>query len=244
MAKNTVDAIGKLQESARDNKRLNDFLDVFEDLDQVGFVQYILGRLAGGIGHHRVRFSYSVSSPYLDNIIYRTNGIKYEVEDPEIEKSLSYQMQHQIFPRVTGVKFKYSPCEEDIIYAEFKLNYTPENRKNIFSKLRLMDYSFGKDDLVSKHEVSLDDMLYDDESGEYVARIQLENAISKTNSYNIFFELVNERDFRLSRELKIYLKKIDSLLSLDRINPLELIKSSDREKHDEIIIRGLPETQN
>ena len=211
LARQTADSILELQRSAFSKKRLNNFLEVFESLDKVGFVQSVLSTLAGGVSQGGVHFTYVVDSPFLEEPIVESNGLTYEVEDPKLRMSLSKELQNKFYPRISKVRFTYNSCEENILMAHFKLNYIPENRDDIYVKFTLKNWKMSEDEKIQEYYIPFKNHIFRDSEGVYHARIELDKALNKSSSHNMYTELMNEQNFRLSRELKAYLKKVDTL---------------------------------
>lgn len=206
LAKETVESIKKLQIITSNRDQLGEFLEIFKDLNQVGFVQAVLAVLGGGISRENVHFTYLISSPHLEEILISSNGNKYEVEPPMISKTLASEVRSELRPRIGNVKFIHNICQPDIIMAILKLNYEPQNRKNLYGKFTLADFSYIKDDAIGEYYFSFDQMIRNTQ-GEYIARIQLAKPLQIDSAHTMYVELMNENDFRLSREIKVYLKK-------------------------------------
>lgn len=212
LAKDLVAGLNKLQVSMKDERRLNKFLNLFNKLEKAGFLQSVLVKLAGGIGEDRVRYTYYVSSPYIKNFIAESNGHKYEVEESALGVSLADEMQKQFYPRISDMKFIQNTCEKDVLLVVFKMNYRPKERKNIYAKFTLKNFSALNNAPIGEYLIPFDHMI-NNTQGEYIARIVLDKPLSDDHAHNMYVKLINENDFRLSRELQIYMKKINSLLS-------------------------------
>jgi hypothetical protein len=211
-----VELVKDIRGSIRESGRLNRMLDLFLELDKVGFAQSLLVRLAGGVDPNGVRYSYIVASPNLDQVIARSNGRIYEVENKDIRKSLSTQLKPEFHPRIKDLKFTYSECEPKIVHAIFKLNQRVEDRKSIFGEFKLTKFHFTDNNPMETHAIRLDKMIKNVD-GEYIARIELDEPLNKLEAHNMYFEILNKDDFRLSREVKVYLKEIDTLLQFDKL---------------------------
>lgn len=218
LAKKIVKSISKLQVTTRDEKRLNKFLDVFKKLDHADFVQAVLIALGGGLRSDGVRYTYFLSSPYLSETITRTNGVSYGVEDPKVKKSLSAETRAQLDSRIKYVKLQYNSCQKDVIMAYIHLRYPVKDRSRIHAKFTLTDFSVLKDRALHESSMNFETqaLKLPDDSGDfinrYAFRVQLEHPINEKLAHNMYVELVNENEFRLSRELKIYSKNIKPAL--------------------------------
>jgi len=82
----------------------------------------------------------------------------------------------------------------------------------IFAKFAFTKYSELKDELIEEQTFRLDEMIKT-QAGEYIARIELEKDIDPNVAHTFYFQLENKGTLRLSKEYKIYLKKIDVLLN-------------------------------
>lgn len=221
IAKDMVKAISKLQETARSKKRLNKFLDIFEDLERADFVQAVLTALAGGLRPDGVRYTYFLSSPYIGDTVVRDNGTLYKVEDPRLQKSLTTEMRPVLDPRMRNVKFKFNQCQPDVIMAYVDMKYLPKNREDIYAKFTVTDFSLIKDNYIKEVYLNFSTQATrlnredepDKPSNTFAFRIQLDEPIDETSAHNIYVELMNENNFRLSRELKIYTKEYNDVLA-------------------------------
>lgn len=213
-ATQTVSLVREIRESMQKTGRLNKVLDLFLELEKVGYAQALLVRLAGGIGKDKVRFSYIIASPFLDNVVAASNGKKYEVENKNIRKSISTELEPVFFPRIKDLKFTYTECNPKVILATFKLNYRIEDRKSIFGKFQLTKYHLTDNNPLHTEVVRFDNIIKNAD-GEYIVRIELDEELNKNEAHNMYFEVLNQNDFRLSREVKVFLKEVDSLLQYD-----------------------------
>lgn len=213
VAKNIASTIFDIRESVQKTGRLNKVLNMITDLDKVGMAQSIMVRLAGGVNQEGVRFTYIINSPLLEKIIARSNGKKYEVENSEIRKSLSTEIEPVYNPRISDVKFLYNTCQKDLIQAVFKLNYSVENRKKLIGNISIKSYSKGTDKDFSEHSFNFNNIIRNSE-GEYIVPLQLDRDFNEEEPYNAYFKIQNDEGFRLSREVKIYLKQVKELLEL------------------------------
>jgi hypothetical protein len=206
MAKDITESILELQETVLSSGKLNQIIDIFEDLDKVGLYQSVLAALAGGVQEDRVRYTYILTSPYIDQVLASSNGLKYDIENKNLKKSLSAELNADLFTRVKSLRYSYNTCSPDILTSYLKLNYPVEDKAKILGQFTLSRYLGGRDNSVAQDKTLLSQMIYNT-YGEYISQIRLDGPLDKNNSHNMYFELLNEQDMRLSREVKIFLKK-------------------------------------
>ena len=209
-----VDLVKDIKETIKTSGNVSKMLDLFLELEKVGFAQALLVRLAGGIDPNGVRYSYIVASPNLEKVIAQSNGPVYDVENKDLRKSLSTELKAEFFPRIKDLKFTYNICEPKILFATFKLNNRVEDRKSIYGQFQLKKYHLTDNQPLQTEVIRFDRMIRNVKN-EYIARIELDEPLDKQHAHNMYFKLLNKDDLRLSREVKVYLKEVDTLFRLN-----------------------------
>ncbi|MFT6633117.1 MAG: hypothetical protein ACJAS4_003086 [Bacteriovoracaceae bacterium] len=209
-----VDLVKDIKDTIKTSGSVSKMLDLFLELEKVGFAQALLVRLAGGIHPDGVRYSYIVASPNLDKVIAQSNGPIYNVENKELRKSLSSELESEFFPRIKDLKFTYNVCEPKVLFATFKLNNIVEDRKSIYGQFQLKKYHLTDNQPLQTDIIRFDRMIRNVKN-EYIARIELDEPLNKQFAHNMYFKLLNKDDLRLSREVKVYLKEVETLFDLN-----------------------------
>lgn len=221
LAKEITQEIGNIRSEVKSSDKINRLLGFFTEAEKLGITQALMVQLAGGLGSNKVRYMYIVTVDELNEILASSNGNKYEVITPITRKTLKNEIEPVYFPRLTDIKFEVNTCQTNILMATFKLRYPVEDRSKITARFSLKDYSIVSDDSLKTIKMPLDHMVRN-ANGEFVARIDLgDMSILPDESYNMYFDLENKDEVKLSKEAKIYLKKINSVLSTGSVNRIK-----------------------
>ena len=212
-AKRIVEKIQEVRKNFQTDNSIKKFLNLHEDLDMQGLIQSTLVALAGGIGKDQVRYAYIIGSKKLPSLVARTNGIKYEVEDPGIRNSLKFQSRPQFNSRISDIRVDYNTCAKNILTVYVKLKYPLSDREKIYMRYTLGAFKALRDDVLTTANIRFDQMIRMD-NGEFVARFELDNDLNEKEAHSFYFQLENEKGVRLSKEYKILLKKVTPLLQL------------------------------
>ncbi len=206
IAKEVAESVIDFQNTIRESGRLQQALNIFEDLNKMGLYQSLLANLAGGVSSDNVRFTYILDLPQLESVLADTNGKKYDVENKEIRKSISSELDAIFHSRIKSLKITYNTCAPDILLVYKNLYYGIQDRKKINGKFTLVPFGGNREEMVTQQVIGFENMILNTD-GEYISQIRLDENLTPDQAHNMFFEITNDQGMRLSREVKVYLKK-------------------------------------
>lgn len=212
LAKRLVGIFNEISTYYKETGRLSKIVKLTDEPETLALTQSLLVRLAGGMASENVRYTYVVLSPNLDRILSYTNGKKYQLGDSGFRETMSSQMQAEYYPRIDRIRYTYNTCAPTQLNAHFKLNYAVENREDVFVDFDLKDFSSFVGENEGEKHISLAETIRD-VSGEYHTVIDLGGELDKDSAHNIIFSLHNHKNQRMTKELKVYLGKVNNYLN-------------------------------
>lgn len=209
MARRIAKSIVSIKEDVNSNKDIQKILDTFMNLEHSGIIQNLLVRLAGGIDKDKVRYTYIVSSPVLEESVVSTNGGKYTAGIPESKLSVLEEMNSIFHPRIKKIEYKTNICLSSSLKVEIELHYDIEDINELFVDIDVKQFSYLDDIDYLNYRVPLKDM--DRKGSTFSTTVALPLDIPLDKAHNVYTGLVNRDGERLSKETKSYVKKLSSI---------------------------------